>query len=225
MRRLVGSLMYAAVMTRPDISKAAQVLSQVMANPTHVHIALAKRVFKYLYATRHQALVYRARGSLTIRMMSDAAYADNAGDRSTTGFVLSLGGAAVSWQTNTLDSIVDSTTEAEFYAVSAAAKEALWWQRFLASLPDMLWPTTEDSISPVVLNDNLQTLRVLKLHNSRFKTRLRHVDIKRSWIKQQVQRKTISVQHISTKENLADAMTRIYPGPRYGEIREALGLE
>jgi hypothetical protein len=196
-----------------------------MANPTAEHIALGERVFHYLYATRHHGLVYRSGPGLEIRMMSDAAYADNTGNRSTIGHVLCLANAAIDWQSKTLDTVVDSTTEAELYAMSAAAKQAIWWQRFYSSLPHALCPEIKESDRPTVLNDNLQTLRALKLHDSRFRTRLRHVDIKRSWIKQQVQNQSISVKHISTTSNLADAMTRIYAGNRYGDVREAFGLE
>ena len=55
---------------------------------------------------------------------------DLAGDldrsRSTTGYVFTLGSAAVSWKSQLQDVVALSTTEAEYVAATEASKEMIW---------------------------------------------------------------------------------------------------
>ncbi len=56
----IGSLMYAAICTRPDIAYAVQSLSQYSNNPGPEHWSAVKRVFRYLSGTNHLKLTFRA---------------------------------------------------------------------------------------------------------------------------------------------------------------------
>lgn len=47
----IGSLMYATVCTRPDISQAARVVSRYMTNPGKVHWQAVKWIIRYLKST------------------------------------------------------------------------------------------------------------------------------------------------------------------------------
>ena len=60
---LVGSLIYLAVCTRPDISYAAMALGQFNANLTRAHLVAAKRVLRYLAGTLDLALEFNFDGS------------------------------------------------------------------------------------------------------------------------------------------------------------------
>ena len=71
---IVGSLMYAAIGTRPDIAYAVQQLSQFAANPTAEHFTAAKRVLWYLKATRDLGIVYQTDTADTMPMVT--AYSD-----------------------------------------------------------------------------------------------------------------------------------------------------
>ena len=222
MRRLIGSELFAAIMTRPDISKSVQLMAQVMTKPTAEHIKYGEQILEYLYTSRDEKMFFRSCDSNAkdcFKYIADAAFADNLGNRSTIGYVFQIAGTAVDWQSKTLSSVVDSTTEAELYAISHAAKQEMWWQRLLHSLPISLHMPT-----PTIQNDNHMALRALQLPDSRFTTRLKHVDIKRSWIRQQVQENQLNVEYIPTSENLADGLTRIYPANRYEAFRRSLGL-
>ena len=54
--------------------------------------------------------------------------------KSTSGYVFTLGGAAISWRSIKESSIADSTMEAEYVAASEATKEAVWLRKFLMEL-------------------------------------------------------------------------------------------
>ena len=59
---------------------------------------------------------------------------DRESKKSTSGYVFTLGGGAISWQSVKQSSIADSTMEVEYIAASKAAKEALWLKNFLLDL-------------------------------------------------------------------------------------------
>ena len=127
----VGILMYAMVCTRPDIAQAVGVLSRFMSNPGKEHLTFVKRVFRYLQGTFDYCLVYHGTNnidkSLDIQGFVDA---DWAGDldsrRSTSGYVFTLFGGAVSWMSKRQPTVALSTTEAEYMAATHASKEAVW---------------------------------------------------------------------------------------------------
>ena len=114
---VVGSLMYSMVCTRPDIAHAVGVLSRFMSNPGKEHWTIVKRVFRYLRGTSDYGLCYQGRPGLE-RMLDIRGFvdADWAGDldqrRSTSGYVFSLFGGAVSWMSKRQSVVALSTTEA-----------------------------------------------------------------------------------------------------------------
>lgn len=55
-RAIVGSIMWLAIASRPDIAYAASVLGQFNANPNEQHLTSAKRVLRYLKSTAHTEL-------------------------------------------------------------------------------------------------------------------------------------------------------------------------
>jgi hypothetical protein len=135
-QRLVGCLLYLAVATRPDISYYAMWLGQFNASPTRNHFLIAKHVLRYLSGTRTLALCLGAPSSripLTLSGYmknvgcSDADWASDAIDRkSISGYSFFFQGSLVSWSAVKQKAIALSSTEAEYYAMAHAFKEALW---------------------------------------------------------------------------------------------------
>lgn len=78
-QRKIGSLLYVAVMTHPDIAFAVSRLARFMTNPGPEHQKAADRVLLYLHTTRNFALQFGGRDDL--RAASDASFADNTMDR------------------------------------------------------------------------------------------------------------------------------------------------
>jgi len=57
--KAIGSLIYAAEATQPDITFAISTLSQFLENPSHVHWEAIKQIFWYLASTKTHMLTYR----------------------------------------------------------------------------------------------------------------------------------------------------------------------
>jgi hypothetical protein len=150
----VGSLLYASLRTRPDISFAVQTVSRFSTKPGIPHWEAVKRIFRYLKGTMDLWLSY---GLARIDL---AGYADADGsmaeDRhAISGYTFIIHGGAASWSAKRQEIVSLSTTESEYVAATHAAKEALW----LRSLIQQLFDTTL-SISPTTpFSDNQSTFK------------------------------------------------------------------
>ena len=71
-QRKVGSVIYAAVITRPDIARTTAILSTFLTNPLNAHMAAANRYIQYLYGTRELGIMYD--GELKIRTVPNLLY-------------------------------------------------------------------------------------------------------------------------------------------------------
>ena len=111
-RQIVGSLIYLTI-TRPDLNYPVGVISQFMARPTEEHLQCAQRVLRYVSGTIDRGLLYRAGTTAELVGYNDADWAGNAADRrSMSGYVFSLGSAAVAWSSKKQPTVALSSTEA-----------------------------------------------------------------------------------------------------------------
>jgi len=80
-QRKIGSLLYAAVTTRPDIAFATSRLSRFLTNPGPKHHAAADRTLLYLKRYKDLGLQFGGTGEDNFTVASDASFADNTIDR------------------------------------------------------------------------------------------------------------------------------------------------
>ncbi|VVA40018.1 PREDICTED: Retrovirus-related, partial [Prunus dulcis] len=115
----VGSLMYAMVCTRPDISQAVSIVSRYMHNPGKGHWQAVKWILRYILGTVDVGLLFQ-HDKVTGQCVVGYVDSDYAGDldkrRSTTGFVFTIAGGPVSWRSILQSTVALSTTEAEYMA-------------------------------------------------------------------------------------------------------------
>lgn len=128
-REAVGSLMYAAMGTRPDIAFATSMVAQFCENPGWVHWEAVKRIFRYLLGTKELELVYGGEQRGLVGYV-DADGASQEHRRAISGYVFMVDGGAVSWSSKKQELVTLSTTEAEYVAQTHAAKEAVWLRGF-----------------------------------------------------------------------------------------------
>ncbi len=128
-RSLVGSLMYLAMGTRPDVVFAVQQLSQFLTNPEKAHWDAAQRVIGYLAGTKSLGLVLGGPISHTKPILSayvDADYAHCSDTRRCiSGYVTLLYGTLISWLSKKQPLVTLSTTEAEYVALALCLQELL----------------------------------------------------------------------------------------------------
>ena len=93
----IGSLMYAIVCTRPDISYAVGVISRFMSNPSKAHWEADKWILRYLRGTTKKCL-YFGEGELKVQGYVDVDFGGEVDHRRrTTGYIFIVGNTVVSW--------------------------------------------------------------------------------------------------------------------------------
>ena len=225
-QRLVGCLLYLAIATRPDLSYYAMWLGQFNATPTRAHFLIAKHVLRYLAGTKLLALCLgssspRVPSSLGCYMQnvgcSDADWASDTVDRkSISGYSFYFQSSLVSWSAVKQKSIALSSTEAEYYAMTHAFKEALWLRTFLEVLK---FPVPRPF---PILSDNQAAC---SLSNSpAISARSKHIDIRHHFIRDHVLAGSFSTTWIPTADMPADIFTKPLPFPAFSRHRDVLGL-
>ncbi|XP_045831284.1 secreted RxLR effector protein 161-like [Trifolium pratense] len=131
----IGSIMYAMLCTRPDVSYALSSTSRYQSDPGESHWIAVKNILKYLRRTKDSFLIFGNMEELAVVGYTDASFQTDKDDfRSQSGYVFCLNGGAVSWKSSKQETVADSMTEAEYIAASSAAKEAVWIKKFISEL-------------------------------------------------------------------------------------------
>ena len=119
--------MYAMVATRPDLAHAVGVVSRYMSNPGRNHWEAIKHNLRYLKGAKDARLTFGSNNSTGVEGYTDSDYARNMDNqKSTSGYVFTYGGGAISWRSKLQECTSLNTTKAEYIAASNAMKEAIW---------------------------------------------------------------------------------------------------
>ncbi|KAH9766027.1 Integrase catalytic domain-containing protein [Citrus sinensis] len=211
----VGSLMFAMICTRPDIAQAVGAVSRYMANPGGEHWIAVKRILRYIRGTSDVALCYGG-SEFTVKGYVDSDFAGDLDKRkSTTGYVFTFAGAAVSWVSKLQTVVALSTTEAEYMAATQACKEAIWIQRLLEELGH------KQQKIPVFC-DSQSALHIAR--NPAFHSRTKHIGVQYHFVREVVEDGSVDLQKIHTKENLADVLTKPINTDKFVWSRSSCGL-
>ena len=123
---MLGSVLYIANSTRPDISYAVSELSRYSKRPGQIHWSELKRILYYLNETKQHGLVYRSFQSPMIHGYVDASYGRCPITRkSRHGAILLRSGGAIDWRSKMQTVVATSSMEAEYIGLCAAVKMAV----------------------------------------------------------------------------------------------------
>ena len=217
---LIGSLMFLAVATRPDIAYTVYRLGSFMANPNMSHWTAAKQVLRYLSGTQDYGLTYQADkpepGDNHFVGYSDASYANNEDQTSVSGYVFLMNGAAISWGSKKQTDVALSSTESEYIALAEAAREAIWLRNLLKGIEfEQPQPTR-------LFGDNSGSLAIAK--NPQYHKRTKHFDTRHHYIRQRVYSGEVEVEYCPTAKMTADILTKPLPKPKHQVHSTELGL-
>ena len=211
----VGSLMFAMICTKPDIAQAVGAVSRYMANPGGEHWNIAKKILRYIRGTSDAGLCYGG-SDFTVRGYVDSDFAGDLDKRkSTTGYVFTLAGGAVSWVSKLQTVVALSTTEAEYMAATQACKEAVWVKRLLEELGHK-----QEKIT--LFCDSQSALHIAR--NPTFHSRTKHIGVQYHFVREVVEDGSVDMLKIHTKENLADVMTKPINTDKFVWSRSSYGL-
>jgi hypothetical protein len=205
-KSLVGALQY-LTFTRPNLSFAVNSLCQHMHQPTTSHLVAAKRVLRYIRGTLSHGILFQP-GPLRLTAFTDSDWAGDPVDRrSTIGFLIFLGNNLLTWASKKQPTVSRSSIEAEYRALAVGAVELTWIRMLLRDLGIYI------SHALVLWCDNTSAISLAS--NPVFHARTKHVEIDYHFVREKVVRGDLSVQFISTTDQLADLLTKALPSPRY----------
>ena len=216
-REMIGCLMYATVMTRPDIAFAISTLSQFLESPRTTHLQAVSRVFRYLSGTKTFRLVLGGTNPAIVGY-SDSDWASQNHRHSISGFVFFIGSGAVTWSSKKQPIITLSSNEAEYVALTHSSKEIIWIHKLLnefTSIFSLTLPTT-------LYCDNQGAIRLSK--DSTFHGRTKHIDVHFHFIRQTVSQNHIALFYCPTDDMIADTFTKPLAHFKLKKFRSLLGI-
>ena len=130
---------------------------------------------------------------LRIEAFSDSDFATNKDNRrSTSGNLVTIGGALVSWRSKSQQTVALSSTEAEYVALSSVATEVQYIRMILEEMVGRI-PMSR------IHKDNTGAIFMVK--NSQIGDRTKHIDTRHHYVKQQVEKGLVEVVYINTLDN------------------------
>jgi hypothetical protein len=227
-RSLIGSLMYIAIGTRPDIAYAVSKLSQFLNCFRRVHWQAALRIVQYLKST-HDLRLLLGGPTFSLVGFSDSSWAEEETHRSHMGYCYSVSSGMISWSSKRQATVAGSSMEAEYIAASEASREAIWLRSLLRELELLPDDATSihtrgdfDASATTVFCDNNGAIALS--FDQAFHARVKHVDVRYHFIREQVEAKAIVLKRVPSAENVADIFTKPLARPLFEKHRSRLGL-
>ncbi|WVZ68266.1 LOW QUALITY PROTEIN: hypothetical protein U9M48_017225 [Paspalum notatum var. saurae] len=133
-RSLAGALQY-LTLTRPDLAYAVQQVCLFMHDPREPHLALIKRILRYVKGTLSTGLHLGKSSPQSLTAYSDVDWAGCPDSRrSTSRYCVFLGDNLISWSSKRQTTVSRSSAEAEYRAVVHAVAERCWLRQLLREL-------------------------------------------------------------------------------------------
>jgi hypothetical protein len=221
-QQLVGSLIYLANMSRPDIAFSTNILARYLSKPTIEHVQLAKRVLRYLKGTCDRKLIYRKSNSNQkpkIEIYVDADFGNQINNSvSITGIMTFFGDCLINWSCNKQRHISQSTCESEVIAILSAVNESEYFYQLLNELNFI------DYIQQpfLVFNDN-QSARMSIVTGGKFSAN-RHYRIRSGRIREAVREQLIKVEYCETNKMKADLLTKAFTKSKLVDLCKLINL-
>jgi hypothetical protein len=214
----VGMLLYLVKHSRPDIANAVRELSKSVDGATYASLKEMKRIIKYVLDTKEWGLKIEPKlegQDWHIIVFCDSDYAGDKEKRiSVTGFVVYLLGVPISWKSKAQRSVTLSSSEAEFVALSEAAKEIKFVVQVLLSMGIPV------KIPIIVRVDNVGA--IFMAENVTTSTRTKHVDVRYHFVREFVEEGFIKIIFVGTKNNDLDIFTKNTSGEIHDEHTKKL---
>lgn len=222
-QQIVGSAIYLANCTRPDISYAVGQLARFMAKPGISHYRLCKHLLRYLNGTRTTGILYSRLHNTppnSYDIYTDATWGTEEDRISFQGMAVRRYGGVISWSAQRQKSIALSSMEAEIMAATEGGRETAWLEKLTTELGERHETTP---FVPTLFCDNQGAVDLL--HDTKFHRKAKHIEIRYMFVRtEMVQKGRLKVVHIEGKHQPADILTKQLPIDQFKKHCRTLGL-
>nr|KAJ0197446.1 hypothetical protein LSAT_V11C700383020 [Lactuca sativa] len=212
---MIGSLLYLTA-SHPDIMFGTILCARFQANPKESHLMAVKRIFRYLKGTQNLVLWYPCDSSFELFGYTDSDYAGcNLDKKSTSGGCHFLGNRLISCSSKKQTSVAISTAEAEYVGAGRCCAQLLWIQNQLLDYG------IKFSKTPIYC-DNTSAIQITQNPVQHSKTK--HIEIRHHFIRDNVEKGKVVLEHVKTSEQLADIFTKALDSQTTAYIIGELGM-
>ena len=213
-RKLVGTVLYLNVCTRPAISYAISMLAQFNNRPTLKACKALVRLAQYVYNTREDRLVLGGGADRpTITAYSDSDWGGCRDTRmSRSGHIVYMGNGPVIWYSKKQTNTACSSCEAEYMSMSPCIQNINYVRRVVngAQMPNVKYRRSSG-----LWTDNTAAISVAAepvLHQ-----RTKHIGIKYQYANENIENGTVHNAWIASAFNWSDMMTKAQGRNLFGE--------
>ncbi|XP_057444753.1 uncharacterized protein LOC130736999 [Lotus japonicus] len=135
--------------------------------------------------------------------------------KSTSGGCFFLGNNLISWFSKKQNCVSLSTAEAEYIAAGSSCTQLMWMKQMLKE-----YDVEQDAMA--LYCDNLSAINISK--NPIQHSRTKHIDIRHHFIRDLVEDKIITLEHVTTEKQLADIFTKPLDACTFEKLRGSLGI-
>ena len=219
-REAIGGLLWASIMTRPDLLHAVTQVAQYTSCFKMNHWQAIKRILRYVSGTRRRGILFKqGDGSLTTSVITHTD-ADHAGDpdrRSYMGNISFVWGGPIAWASKKIRGVCISAHESELVAMSRAAMAMKWQVRLVTALEG------KPPENVHLFADN-QGARVTAVNGIRSR-RSKHIEIADLYVLQAVEDDFLEVKRVDSADNLADFLTKPLGPQKFAPIIRMLQMD
>lgn len=224
-QQMIGSLMYAMTLTRPDIAFVLGYLARYMSNPAIHHGHAMKELMRYIRSTIQQKLRYGPSNEdhdEHFVIYTDADWANDKVDRkSVSGGVGMFYGGPFCWMSKKQRSVAKSSCESEYIAQSMYAMQGQWTAQIFRDLhmPEYIGI---DQKCVDMRGDNQSAIALAK--NPHLHERSKHIDVCYHYIRDLDEKGMLKIKYISTSEMPADGLTKPLARVAFERFKGYLGV-
>ena len=146
----------------------------------------------------------KANGGLCMKAFVDAAFGCHSDGKSHSGLVLMMGNACILAISGKQKLVTKSSTEAELVALSDMLKYVELYDEFVKK------QGYNEHVIPKVMQDNQSTISLVTKGGGA--PRNKHLRVRQNLVKQAVEMEQIEIEYMSTREMIADSLTKPLQG-------------
>ncbi|GJT08645.1 hypothetical protein Tco_0843107 [Tanacetum coccineum] len=214
-RGMIGSLLYLTA-SRPDIVFSVCLCVRFQEDPKTSYLEAVKRIFRYIKGTTHLGLWYLKGFGIETIVYADSDHAGDYVDRkSTSGVCTFMGCCLTSWFSKKQTALAISTTKAKHVSARKACQQALWMKQTLVDYDIRIYDI-------LIMRDNKGAIDLSNNPVQHLQTK--DIEIRHHFLSDNVQKGNISIEKVSSEDNMADILTKPLKRETFNYLRLGLGM-
>ena len=197
---IIGSLIYVADCTRPDIT--LRLLCRFTSRPNLEHWNVIEQVIRYLKKTQNLGLHYQ-KFSVVLEGYIDVDWNSLSNDsKATSSYIFNIAGGIVAWKSKKQTILGQSTMESKMIKLAISSEVASWVRSLLSKI------STWERPVPAILIHCDSTAPITKIQNRYYNGKRRQIRCKHSTIREFLTTGAVRVDYVRFDDNLVDLLTK-----------------